>query len=95
MQKVAISGDQIMADFMTRWFSGINMRVWLKVFSKEEIVQVLEEEYKNTLDAFGNFFKQIQMQDLGAYLELKKRFDQMFEVNKEELLKLYKPTIEV
>jgi hypothetical protein len=85
----AISGDQIVQDFMTAWFSSVNIKVWIKMLSREELEEVLKAEYENTVKRFENFLRSLQVQDLTKYLELKKAFQQTYEVNSKGILMLF------
>jgi len=70
----------------------MNVRVWVKVFTREEFEQYLKEEFDNTMKMFENFLKPIQIQNLSAYLEMKKMFQTMYDSNVHGLLELYDKT---
>lgn len=89
MPTVTMSGEQIMRDFMDRWFANINMKVWMKIFSRDEFATALEEAFNDTTKLFEAFIKQIQMQDLAAGLEIKKNFQTTYDINSKALLDIY------
>lgn len=84
-----LNSETIMRDFLERWFNNINIRMWIKTLTREELEQYLKEEFENTLKLFENFLKQIQIQNLSAYLEIKKAFQQMYDINSKGIIDLY------
>lgn len=84
-----IKGEVIMRDFMDRWFTNINIKVWLRTFKRDELETILKEEYENTVKMFESFLMSMQRSDLATYLEFKKAFQQTFEINSKHVLEMW------
>lgn len=84
-----VNGDVIMRDFMERWFTNMNIQVWLRTLKREEIETLLKQEYDNTVKMFETFLRAMQQNDLSTYLEFKKAFQQTYDINSKHILKMW------
>lgn len=91
MPQVQINVNTLINEFFNLFFQGLVVKVMIKTFTKEEAEKELEEVNEMTLKMFDGFLKPIQMQDLGAYLEIKKNIQIAFDQVKSNILGAYDP----
>lgn len=84
-----VNGEVIMRDFMDRWFTNMNIQVWIRTLKREEIETLLKQQYENTVKMFETFLRAMQQSDLSAYLEFKKAFQQMYDINSKHILEMW------
>jgi len=84
-----INGDVIMRDFMDRWFTNINIQMWLRTFKRDELETILKQEYDNTVKMFESFLMSLQRDNLTTYLEFKKAFQQTYDINSKHVLEMW------
>lgn len=84
-----VNGEVIMRDFMDRWFTNMNIQVWIRTLKREEIETLLKQQYENTVKMFETFLRAMQQSDLSAYLEFKKAFQQTYDINSKHILEMW------
>lgn len=85
-----VNGEVIMRDFMQIWLNNICLHIMCLLFDAQTIEVILKQEYENTLKAFETFLQSLQKNDLGNYFELKKIFQQTYELNSKRILEMCK-----
>ncbi len=79
----------VLNEFFKKFFNDLYLIILTKMYSKEELEVVMKEIFEKNVPIFEAVTKQVQMQDLGFYLEAKKALNESFDKMLKETLAIY------
>lgn len=84
----------LVEQFFNKFFNSLLLNLFMTVFPKEQAIAELDRLFNANLQALDGGLKQIQMNDLQLYIEIKKAIQNTFDGMRLMIEKGYGPTQE-
>ena len=95
MEQQGMTAGQIVTDFFHRFFDGIIIQVFIKIYSKEEAEVVLDTLFEENESMFTALLAPLATSNMDVYMDIKKAIKRGFEEMKKNILEMYNASEEI